>query len=690
MATTTGEILVVYKVEGANLKAGLQEMQAEMKKTEAAGVSAAKGTEDAFHKTETATKSLRTQLKELKSQLAEATDPKEVERLAKAAGTLKDKLDDATDAAKVFASESKFEQVGNALGSIAGKLRNLDFKGAADQSKLLLNVVKSITFKEALTGLKDLGTTLLNIGKSLITNPLFVVGAAIVGIGVAVDKVVTSFKDLEQQSKTLTDAIDAQNEALLTYNQRVEESNIKLRESLGIISKSQAEELRKQGDNNKERLELQKRFSKQIVDLAVETQQDLSKSTKGYFSESYTGDIEDLNRKKKFNRDRSLLEAAFTKGYIQLIKTQRIEAINARVVSGEEERKKVVDIAKKTQSEIKKIEADNTEQVIKDLYDTRDIDESVWADRVKRWEEGVKEWRDAEAEINAITEQSTEKYKDELDERLKADEETAAKKKKIEEDSQRFVIELYNTFNKVRIDLLQREINQSEEASNRDLDDLEKNFDAKLLSQEEYEEKRSAIEKKRDREQAELKKKQFQIEKDAALVTATINTAQAVTKAYAQGGVAGFAFAALALAAGLAEIAVIQSQPTPKFEKGGKVKGKRHYSGGTIIEAEKDEFVVNRIDAIKNESLLDAINKGKANQHIAQYYTAPILKEQVQRMNDEKDKSFARNIANSILLNQSLNDKNILESLKRSRKNDQEIAHFLVKELAPKNNKYNW
>jgi hypothetical protein len=152
----------------------------------------------------------------------------------------------------------------------------------------------------------------------------------------------------------------------------------------------------------------------------------------------------------------------------------------------------------------------------------------------------------------------------------------------------------------------------------------------------------------------------------------------------------GAAFAALALAAGLAEIAVIQSQPTPKFEKGGKVKGKRHYAGGTIIEAEKDEFVVNRIDAIKNESLLEAINKGKANQHIAQYYTAPILKEQVQRMNDEKDKSFARNIANSILLNQSLNDKNILESLKRSRKNDQEIAHFLVKELAPKNNKYNW
>jgi hypothetical protein len=690
MATTTEEILVVYKVEGANLKAGLQEMQAEMKKTEAAGVSAAKGTEDAFHKTETATKSLRTQLKELKSQLAEATDPKEVERLAKAAGTLKDKLDDATDAAKVFASESKFEQVGNALGSIAGKLRNLDFKGAADQSKLLLNVVKSITFKEALTGLKDLGTTLLNIGKSLITNPLFVVGAAIVGIGVAVDKVVTSFKDLEQQSKTLTDAIDAQNEALLTYNQRVEESNIKLRESLGIISKSQAEELRKQGDNNKERLELQKRFSKQIVDLAVETQQDLSKSTKGYFSESYTGDIEDLNRKKKFNRDRSLLEAAFTKEYIQLIKTQRIEAINARVVSGEEERKKVVDIAKKTHSEIKKIETDNTEQVIKDLYDTRDIDESVWADRVKRWEEGVKEWRDAEAEINAITEQSTEKYKKELDERLAADMQRAKNREDLEKESLNTVFSLYNSINQININRIDEQIAKSNELADSEIANLDRQLDARQISQKQYDEKRLAIEKKKAQEEADLKKKQFQIEKDAALVTATINTAQAVTKAYAQGGAFGAAFAALALAAGLAEIAVIQSQPTPKFEKGGKVKGKRHYAGGTIIEAEKDEFVVNRIDAIKNESLLEAINKGKANQHIAQYYTAPILKEQVQRMNDEKDKSFARNIANSILLNQSLNDKNILESLKRSRKNDQEIAHFLVKELAPKNNKYNW
>jgi len=109
-----------------------------------------------------------------------------------------------------------------------------------------------------------------------------------------------------------------------------------------------------------------------------------------------------------------------------------------------------------------------------------------------------------------------------------------------------------------------------------------------------------------------------------------------------------------------------------------------------MIEVEDEEWVINRTQSLKHDKLLESINKGKVESFINEVYLAPVLRKQMQKHEESKNKSFANNIANSILLKQSLNDGNILESLKKSRKNDQEIAMFLVKNLNPKVNKYNW
>lgn len=143
---------------------------------------AAKGPEGYGKKTDevvTKTQSLKSKLRELKAELADATDPEDIIRLSKEAGKLADQIGDASDAAAVFATDSPFEAIGNSIGSVGSKLRNLDFKGAADQSKLLVAATKSLTFKEAIGGVKDLGTTLVNMGKSLLMNPIFLLGAAI-------------------------------------------------------------------------------------------------------------------------------------------------------------------------------------------------------------------------------------------------------------------------------------------------------------------------------------------------------------------------------------------------------------------------------------------------------------------------------------------------------------------------------
>lgn len=89
--------------------------------------------------------------------------------------------------------------------------------------------------------------------------------------------------------------------------------------------------------------------------------------------------------------------------------------------------------------------------------------------------------------------------------------------------------------------------------------------------------------------------------KAAAVFNAAISTKEAAIAAFkAVVGIpvvgpalAPFA-AAAATAFGLRNIAQIQAQQPPKFAEGGRIGGKRHSQGGTLIEAEKDEFVMNR------------------------------------------------------------------------------------------------
>lgn len=206
-----------------NLTKEIKLTEAEVKKLES----------DFTDKPEQKVLSLRAQLKSLKADLANATDPQDIERLAKEAGELTDKIQDANDAANLFASDSPFEQVGNGISSVSQKLLSLDFAGAAQQSKLLLKASQSITFKESLTGIKQIGTTLLNVGKALLTNPLFLIGGAIIAIIANFDKlkkagglVGTIFKELgniitglEDSFFALTDAIGLTSVALERLNE---------------------------------------------------------------------------------------------------------------------------------------------------------------------------------------------------------------------------------------------------------------------------------------------------------------------------------------------------------------------------------------------------------------------------------------------------------------------------------------
>jgi hypothetical protein len=134
---------------------------------------------NAFDSADNSGKSLRAQLRELNQQLAN-TDPQtdKYVKLSQAASELKDKIGDAAEAIGTQAGGA-FERVSNSLGLVTGRILNLDFEGAAEGAKLLAQNITDIKPGDIANGIKGIGNAFASIGKALLTNPIFLVGAAI-------------------------------------------------------------------------------------------------------------------------------------------------------------------------------------------------------------------------------------------------------------------------------------------------------------------------------------------------------------------------------------------------------------------------------------------------------------------------------------------------------------------------------
>jgi len=129
---------------------------------------------------------LRAELKRLKNDLASATDPTQMAELAAEAGRVNDKMSDVNEQVKIFSSGSPFERAKNQLGGVGSALKNLDFEKANARAIALSKSVGGISFKDATAGLKNLGSTFVQLGKSLLTNPLFLLAAVIAAIVFAI------------------------------------------------------------------------------------------------------------------------------------------------------------------------------------------------------------------------------------------------------------------------------------------------------------------------------------------------------------------------------------------------------------------------------------------------------------------------------------------------------------------------
>jgi hypothetical protein len=144
------------------------------------------------------------------------------------------------------------------------------------------------------------------------------------------------------------------------------------------------------------------------------------------------------------------------------------------------------------------------------------------------------------------------------------------------------------------------------------LESLSMRKDAELANKNLTDAQRLQIEARYQQQEAQIKQRAWEAQKQADLAQAIINTALAVTKAFATVPPPANIFAAAAAGvAGAAQIAIISSTQPPKFADGGMVGGQLHSSGGTLIEAERGEYVINRQSTSDYLPSLKVLNSGE-------------------------------------------------------------------------------
>jgi TP901 family phage tail tape measure protein len=153
---------------------------------------------------------------------------------------------------------------------------------------------------------------------------------------------------------------------------------------------------------------------------------------------------------------------------------------------------------------------------------------------------------------------------------------------------------------------------------------LKAQLDSKKISEAKYRSEIERLDQQHAAKAAKIKRDAFERERFAKTISAIINTAVAVTNSLsAAPPPANYVLAALTAAAGAVEIATIQSQPAPEFEKGRKpltsgiVHGPSHaqkgirlvdgQTGRVIGEMEGNEGIFSRQMYASNKEIIDAI-----------------------------------------------------------------------------------
>ena len=196
---------------------------------------------------------------------------------------------------------------------------------------------------------------------------------------------------------------------------------------------------------------------------------------------------------------------------------------------------------------------------------------------------------------------------------------------KIKELKLEFLQETFEASFKMLENFSERQLNKEQsdldKKYSREEELLKKRLDSGKITQEKYDAELKRMKEAKDKADFELEMKKYKRNKAVSISEIIINTAVQASKIE---GIAAVLTAnpltapisplawtqlALLLASSAMQTAVVMSAPPPTFAEGGKLGGRPHSQGGTLVEAEKDEWFINKISSKKYDSVLNNINK---------------------------------------------------------------------------------
>jgi hypothetical protein len=191
---------------------------------------------------------------------------------------------------------------------------------------------------------------------------------------------------------------------------------------------------------------------------------------------------------------------------------------------------------------------------------------------------------------------------------------------------------------------------------------------------------RAALEKKTNDAIKAEKRKQAVQDKALAIFEIGLNTAIAISAANKLVPPANIPAIIAAAAVGAVQLAAALAKPIPKFEQGGEIGGRRHSQGGTMIEAEQGEYIVNRKQTSAHRRELNALNQSSDafKKLINERYVRPAI---MNYMLGSKSKEMGINV------NATLNSKTMEAELKGLRK---DLRQSKTRYNNPIDSRYQW
>lgn len=170
--------------------------------------------EQSLESTNKSATNVKAELRQIQRELANLPQgSKEFDALSQKAGKLQDQINDASEAIKANAGNA-FESLSNNVGNLGNRFQNLDFEGLTSDFRGISTSIKGVKLDDLSNGLKAVAGGFLDLGKALLANPIFLIGAAIAALVLNFDAiketldlgVTPAMRDLAESTREASEA----------------------------------------------------------------------------------------------------------------------------------------------------------------------------------------------------------------------------------------------------------------------------------------------------------------------------------------------------------------------------------------------------------------------------------------------------------------------------------------------------